>query len=92
MLIAFFKYGLKKYDRFIEPIAIEKGFHFVKKPETRIIETDHNGKPSKKLNIFYETPDFGILRAGGGKKCGRLSQDYENGIACYSEGSGYLLN
>jgi len=49
------------------------------------IEIDEKGKPIKRENIFSEQPDFGILRAGGGNTCGRISLDYRNGIACYPE-------
>ena len=42
-------------------------------------------KVIKRENIFEEKPDYGILRAGGGKKCGRISTDIFNGIGCYPE-------
>ena len=52
--------------------------------ECKILRSDN--KPIKKENVFSEEPDFGILRAGGGNKCGRISIDYKNGISCYPEG------
>lgn len=75
----------KDHERFIQPKIKENGFHFVKKPSLKITDVDDNNKPIKKINIFSETPDFGILRAGGGKTCGRISRDYEDGISCYPE-------
>ena len=75
----------KDHERFVEPKIKENGFHFVKKPTLKITELDDNNNPIKKINIFSEKPDFGILRAGGGKSCGRISLDYENGIGCYPE-------
>jgi len=75
----------KSNDRFIEPKLTEIGYHFVKKPEVECIEFNEDNKPIKKNNIFIEEPDFGILRAGGGKKCGRISTDIYNGIGCYPE-------
>jgi len=75
----------KDIDRYVEPIPIETGFKFVKRPTLEIVEEDVNGKPIKKKNIFDEGPDFAILRAGGGETCGRISKDYEDGIACYPE-------
>jgi hypothetical protein len=75
----------KDEDRDIKIPEEPCGFHWVKKPE--VVETGINekGKPIKK-HIFEEPVDFGILRAGGGDKCGRLSEDYENGIKCYEQG------
>jgi hypothetical protein len=75
----------KDEERVVEPNIIENGFHFVKKPVLKDIEIDEKGKPIKRENIFSEQPDFGILRAGGGYTCGRISFDYINGIACYPE-------
>ena len=75
----------KDEERVVEPNIIENGFHFVKKPVLKDIEIDEKGKPIKRENIFSEQPDFGILRAGGGNTCGRISLDYRNGIACYPE-------
>ena len=75
----------KDEDRYIEPIHKENGFNFVKKPIIKDLEINEEGKPTKRENIFVEEPDFGILRAGGGKKCGRISRDYKDGIGCYPE-------
>ena len=75
----------KDVKRYIEPKPIENGFHFVKRPETKVLELNDEGKPIKIENIFTEEPDFGILRAGGGDTCGRISKKYEDGIACYPE-------
>ena len=75
----------KDEERFVEPKIIENGFHFVKKSLLKDIEIDNNGYPIKRENIFSEQPDFGILRAGGGNTCGRISLDYRNGISCYPE-------
>ena len=75
----------KNHDRYIEPILTEIGYHFVKKPNVECIDFNGDNKPIKKKNIFIEDPDFGILRAGGGKKCGRISTDVYNGIGCYPE-------
>lgn len=81
-----FQIWIKKEEkRFIEPKIVEKGFHFVKKPILKNIETDENGYPIKRENIFIEEPDFGILRAGGGNTCGRISLEYKDGISCYPE-------
>lgn len=63
----------------------EIGYHFVKQPKLEITKYDEKNKPIEKKNIFEEIPDFGILRAGGGKKCGRISDDVFNGIGCYPE-------
>lgn len=71
-------------DRYIEPKQIETGFKFVKQPKSEIIDCD-NDYPIKKKNIFTDIPHFGILRAGGGKKCGRISLNCEDGIKCYPE-------
>ena len=49
------------------------------------IEFNDDGRPIKRENIFSEQPDFGILRAGGGNSCGRISLEYNDGIACYPE-------
>ena len=76
----------KDTNRYIEPTHIENGFKFMKKPEVQIIDINDEGKPIKKKNIFIENPDFGILRAGGGKKCGRISLNWEDGIKCYQQG------
>ena len=75
----------KETERYIEPKQIEKGFKFVKKSILKDIELDDNGYPTKRENIFSENPDFGILRAGGGNTCGRISLQYKDGIACYPE-------
>ena len=75
----------KDEERFIEPEILEDGFHFVKKPILKDIEII-DGYPIKKENIFKENPDFGILRAGGGDSCGRISLNWQNGIKCYPEG------
>jgi len=75
----------KNNDRFIEPNVKENGFHFVKKPTVMDDELNDEEIPIKRKNIFSECPDFGILRAGGGKTCGRISLNYENGISCYPE-------
>ena len=75
----------KDTERFVEPEESEEGFHFVKKPELKNIEMNDEGHPIQKENIFTEEPDFGILRAGGGRTCGRISLDYKNGILCYPE-------
>lgn len=75
----------KNEERFIEPKIIENGFHFVKKPILKDIKLDENGYPIKRENLFSEQPDFGILRAGGGNTCGRISLEYKNGISCYPE-------
>lgn len=68
----------KDKQRYIEPLQKEKGYKFIKKPKVEI-------KNNIKINIFDEEPDFGILRAGGGNTCGRLSIDYKDGIKCYPE-------
>ena len=68
----------KENNRYIEPNVKEKGFKFVKKPTVKELE-------NSKINIFDEEPDFGILRAGGGNTCGRLSLEYKDGIKCYPE-------
>jgi len=75
----------KEKERYVEPNVKENGFHFVRQPTLKNIANDEEGKPIKRENIFSEEPDFGILRAGGGKKCGRISKDYKDGIACYPE-------
>ena len=75
----------KNIDRYVEPKPIEKGFKFVKKPTIEIIEVNKDGYPNKKKNIFQEKPDFGILRAGGGDTCGRISKNFLDGIDCYPE-------
>jgi len=81
-----FQIWIKKEEkRFVEPKIVEKGFNFVKKPILKNIETDENEKPIKRENIFIEEPDFGILRAGGGNTCGRISLEYKDGISCYPE-------
>ena len=74
----------KQNNRFVEPKPIEEGFHFVKRPKVKNIQI--NEDPIQKENIFTENPDFGILRAGGGDTCGRISLNYEDGIKCYPEG------
>ena len=75
----------KDTERYVEPIVKENGFHFVKKPGLKDTHFDEEENPIKRENIFAEEPDFGILRAGGGKKCGRISMDYKDGIGCYPE-------
>jgi predicted RNA methylase len=75
----------KDTERYVEPIVKEKGFHFISKPGLKDTHFNEEGNPIKRENIFVEEPDFGILRAGGGKKCGRISKDYKDGIACYPE-------
>jgi len=75
----------KDTDRYVEPKPIESGFRFVKRPLLKDIGSNEDGKPIKRENIFTETPDFGILRAGGGNSCGRISLNYKDGIACYPE-------
>ena len=75
----------KEEDRDVEPLRIETGFKFVKQPSIKDIEIDENGKPIRRDNIFTEYPDFGILRAGGGRTCGRISLNFKNGISCYPE-------
>ncbi len=75
----------KDVKRYIEPKPIETGFHFIKKPNTIPLNFNDEGKPIQIENIFTEEPDFGILRAGGGDTCGRISKDYKDGIACYPE-------
>lgn len=75
----------KEKERYIEPKIKEKGFHFVKKPKLKDIEFNEEGRPIKRENIFTELPDFGILRAGGGNTCGRISHEYKDGISCYPE-------
>jgi hypothetical protein len=76
----------KDTKRYIEEKENEYGFKFIKKPEVTILEKNDEGRPIKKKNIFIENPDFGILRAGGGKKCGRISLNWEDGIKCYEQG------
>ena len=73
----------KEFPRKIKKIPKEYNFKFIKKPKTIMI----NDNPEQKQNIFNENdlPDFGILRAGGGKKCGRISLNYYDGIKCYPE-------
>ena len=81
-----FQVWIKKNEhRYIEPKQIERGFQFVKKPLVKDIEIGENGIPINRKNIFTENPDFGILRAGGGDTCGRISVQWEDGIACYPE-------
>ena len=68
----------KDNNRHVEPKQKEKGFKWIKKPT---VEINDNSKE----NIFEEIPDFGILRAGGGNTCGRISLEYNDGIKCYPE-------
>jgi len=68
--------------RYIEPKPVATGFKFVKRPEIVVDDTD----PTQKTNLFEEPPDFGILRAGGGNTCGRISREYKDGCKCYREG------
>lgn len=77
-------------ERYIEPKQIENGFKFVKQPNTEIINSSENDYPIKKKNIFTDIPDFGILRAGGGKTCGRISLNWEDGIKCYPEAWNFI--
>jgi hypothetical protein len=73
-------------DRYVEAKQIANGFRFIPKPKLENIKVDEVGKPIQRKNIFTdEIPDFGILRAGGGNTCGRISRNYEDGIACYPE-------
>ena len=76
----------KDIDRYIEPKPIAVGFKFVKQPTLEDIEFNSKGSPIERKNVFQEAPDFGILRAGGGKKCGRISMQVNNGIKCYPQG------
>ncbi len=70
----------KDVKRKVEPVPTEEGFNFVSKPNIKIKEGGY------KENVFKnDIPDFGILRAGGGKTCGRISKDYTDGIKCYPE-------
>lgn len=81
-----FQIWLKKQtNRYIEPKQVENGFIFVKKPSLKDVEFDDNGYPIKRENVFNTKPDFGILRAGGGNTCGRISLQYMDGISCYPE-------
>lgn len=75
----------KPYNRYVEDKPKEKGFKFIKKPSLEVLKVNDEGKAIKRKNIFIENPDFGILRAGGGDTCGRISKDYEDGIKCYPE-------
>lgn len=75
----------KDFNRPEKLIYKENGFKFIKKPQTMILEYDINNKPIKKKNVFNEIPDFAILRAGGGKNCGKISLNYNDGIKCYPE-------
>lgn len=75
----------KPYNRYVEEKPKEKGFKFIKKPSLEVLKVNDEGKAIKRKNIFIEKPDFGILRAGGGDTCGRISKDYEDGIKCYPE-------
>ena len=75
----------KSYNRYVEDKPKENGFKFIKKPTLEVLEVNDEGKAIKRKNIFIEKPDFGILRAGGGDTCGRISKEYENGINCYPE-------
>lgn len=72
----------QKNNRIIEPNPNPEKFKFIKKPTIKT--TLQNGKEIK-INQFEEEPDFAILRAGGGKSCGRISENYNDGIACYPE-------
>jgi len=76
----------RQSNRLVEPKPIEEGFHFVKRPKENIIKYNEDMKPIEIQNIFTENPDFGILRAGGGDTCGRISLNWDNGIDCYPEG------
>jgi len=75
----------KPYNRYVEDKPKENGFKFIKKPTLEVLEVNDEGKAIKRKNIFIENPDFGILRAGGGDTCGRISKEYEDGIKCYPE-------
>jgi len=74
----------KDYDRFIKPIEDPYGFIWIKKPQVEQIGLNDKGKPIKK-HIFEEEPDFGVLRAGGGSGCGKLSEKYLDGVVCYEQ-------
>ena len=73
----------QKNKRIIEPEPIPYKFKFLKKPTIKI--TLQNGNEVKTNQFEGEDPDFAVLRAGGGKSCGRISEDYYNGIGCYPE-------
>ena len=78
----------KDHNRFIEQKPVERGFKFVKKPSCLSIPAssgDGSIIPFGKQNIFIENPHFGVLRAGGGSTCGRISLQWEDGVLCYPE-------
>lgn len=75
----------RDYDRYVKPKEEPYGFNWIKKPLVEQTGINDNGKPIKK-HIFEEEPDFGILRAGGGDSCGRLSEEYIDGVKCYEQG------
>lgn len=70
----------KDNEREVKDVEEPYGFHWVKKPKVHIIDDN------TRLNVFEEEPDFGVLRAGGGDSCGRLSEEYLDGISCYQQG------
>ena len=76
---------LRDYNRYVKPKEDPYGFHWIKKPIVEQIGTNNYGKPIKK-HIFEQEPDFGVLRAGGGDTCGRLSEEYLDGVKCYQQG------
>jgi hypothetical protein len=75
----------KDSEREVKEIEEPYGFHWVKKPEVVQIGLNDKGKPIKE-HKFSEPVDFGILRAGGGNSCGRLSEEYLDGVKCYEQG------
>jgi hypothetical protein len=75
----------KDIEREVKQIEEPCGFHWVKKPEVVQKCLNDKGKPIKE-HIFSEPVDFGILRAGGGDSCGRLSEEYLDGVKCYEQG------
>ena len=75
----------KDYKRYSIPNQYQRGFKFIQKPNVIILKEDHNGNPLQKKNVFNEDPDFAIRRAGGGKKCGSISLQWDDGIQCTSE-------
>lgn len=75
----------KNIEREVKQIEEPCGFHWVKKPEVVQRGLNDKGKPIKE-HIFSEPVDFGVLRAGGGDSCGRLSEEYLDGVKCYEQG------
>ena len=74
----------KDNDRYVKPKENPEGFHWVKKPEVIQTGINEKGKPIKK-HVFEEEPDFAVLRAGGGDSCGRISEEYLDGVKCYEQ-------